>query len=40
MKARALDELSELYASRDQEKHILLEHVLFTNANLDLNKPA
>jgi hypothetical protein len=39
MKARALDELRELYAEHDPESEATLQHVLITNANLDLNKP-
>jgi len=39
MKARTLDEIRSLYDSRDEERHVDLQHALITNANLDLNRP-
>ena len=39
MKARALDEIAALYASRDASRHLPLQYELITNANLDLNHP-
>ena len=39
MKARALEELRELYASHNPDDEAILQQVLVTNANLDLNRP-
>ena len=39
MKARALDDLRELYASHNPDDEATLQQVLVTNANLDLNQP-
>ena len=38
MKSRALDELHELYARHSPDDEATLQHVLITNANLDLNR--
>lgn len=39
MKTRTLAEIAELYGSRDETRHIDLQHLLILNANLDLNPP-
>jgi hypothetical protein len=38
MKARTLDEVREMYAARDDAKHVALQNALIINANLDLNR--
>jgi hypothetical protein len=40
MKERTLQEVAELYESRDESRHGELQHALIVNANLDLNSPA
>lgn len=40
MKARTLDEIRELYSSRDPDRESELQHALIINANLDLNRPS
>jgi len=39
MKSYALEMLQQLYESHDESRHRELQHWLFTNANLDLNRP-
>lgn len=39
MKTRTVAEIADLYASRDETRHIDLQHLLILNANLDLNPP-
>ena len=39
MKARAVDDLKRLFASKNPEDQRRLHYVLIANANLDLNEP-
>jgi SAM-dependent methyltransferase len=40
MKSRTLEAIDSMYKSRDEDRHLDLQHALITNANLDLNRPA